>query len=102
MDKYQGWANYPTWAVALWIDNDQYMYNEAVGTAEQMVFMESLPDYRVADWLHEWVDFMREETIPDIGNNMFSDLLGWAIEMVDWHELATHYIDTAKENATYE
>ena len=26
---YNGWANFETWQVALWIDNDQYLYQMA-------------------------------------------------------------------------
>lgn len=29
MGKYQGWANYETWNVALWLGNDEGLYNEA-------------------------------------------------------------------------
>ena len=31
---YNGWANYETWNVALWLGNDEGMYNMARGWAE--------------------------------------------------------------------
>ena len=27
---YNGWANYQTWNVALWVQNDQFLYNTAL------------------------------------------------------------------------
>ncbi len=28
-DRYNGWTNWETWNVALWIGNDEYLYREA-------------------------------------------------------------------------
>ena len=33
-ETYQGWKNYSTWNVALWLGNDEGMYNLARGYAE--------------------------------------------------------------------
>ena len=35
---YEGWKNYDTWNVSLWINNDEPMYRKAVG------FMKDNPD----------------------------------------------------------
>jgi hypothetical protein len=32
--SYNGWANYETWNVSLWIQNDQYLYNTAKACVE--------------------------------------------------------------------
>ena len=29
--QYNGWTNYETWNVALWIGNDEFLYNTAKG-----------------------------------------------------------------------
>jgi len=31
---YNGWANYETWNVSLWIQNDQFLYNTAKACVE--------------------------------------------------------------------
>src|SRR5436305_15186136 len=33
--RYNGWANYETWAVALWIDNEQGSYNRRCDLARE-------------------------------------------------------------------
>lgn len=33
-NTYNGWANYETWNVALWMQNDQFVYNTAKACVE--------------------------------------------------------------------
>ena len=32
--KYNGWTNYQTWNVALWMQNDEFLYNTAIACVE--------------------------------------------------------------------
>ena len=34
MQGYNGWANYETWNVALWMGNDEFLYNTARACVE--------------------------------------------------------------------
>ena len=99
---YNGWKNYETWAVALWIDNEEWSYNETRSQAQ--VFTEDPEDERngrtvegvYADWLKEYV----EETMPDLGASLWSDLLNAAFGEVDWYEIAENYLSEIEEGAT--
>ena len=80
---YNGWTNYETWNVALWLSNDEGTYNYVRGMAE-----EAGDEYRLGTMLEEYVDEMR----PDLGASMFADLLGAALSEVRWIEIARTFI----------
>lgn len=87
---YNGWTNKPTWAVALWIDNDQGF--------QEMVLEAARNDKDDAHLLAGWLqDTFTDEFYPDLAASMYSDLLNWALAYVDWDSLAEHYIEQAKE-----
>lgn len=92
--SYNGWSNYETWAVALWIDNEQGSQEWAVDLACEVVASETEhPRSDLADRLHEELD----AEMPNLGASMFSDLLNAAWGEVDWRELAGHYLLQAEE-----
>ena len=85
--SYNGWKNYETWNVALWIDNDQGSYNEARDITRSLGDKDA--PHKLADGLKDWIG----EMAPDLGASLFSDLLGAALSEVDWFEIAKHYIE---------
>ena len=107
---YNGYANYQTWAVALWIDNDEGLYNdrrslvarvsedagEIYQVSEGIWTVEQARRYEIADTLKRWV---RDEMMPDLGASLYADLLGSALDLVDWHELAQHWLDEHVEES---
>lgn len=97
--RYNGWANYETWAFALWWDNDQGAYNErceqsrqfwAAAKKERRYGSDRSQTARImfADWLKEWA----EENHPDLGASLWTDLLGAALSEVDYHEVADNWL----------
>jgi hypothetical protein len=100
---YNGWENYPTWAVNLWLANDEGLYHEAQWRTENRRQEARLDDrvidgtwtieeatrYGLADDFKEWVT---DELAPDLGASFAADLLGYALGEVDWDEIATAWL----------
>ena len=88
---YNGWKNYPTWCVNLWLSNDEQLYHEALSRVG-MIHDDEDNTYRseVADELKTWVT---DELAPDLGATFAADLLGYALDGVDWYEVADAWIE---------
>lgn len=103
---YQGWANYPTWNVNLWLSNDEGLYNRTVATLEgaKEFYNDDEEEHGpwrvfVADWLRDYVndDILAEGLAPgqstDNKAGMVDDLTTWALGQVDWLELADAWLE---------
>ena len=94
-DGYNGYANYPTWATALWMDNEpasnEYLYDlanrEPVHEAERVELLDK------ADQLEEYVKevLLDNQLILDVG--LGTDLVGHAIGVIDWREIVNSHIE---------
>ncbi len=90
---YQGWSNYPTWNVALWINNDQGLYEmvkEEVSYLREEFEDEEGREGTYKDavvTLSRTLEEYFEEQVPTL-DGAFGDLLGWAMGEVDWREIA--------------
>lgn len=77
---YNGWKNYPTWAVYTWLSNEEYSYYRAQGIVNR-----ADEPYRAADDLRDDVN----DTSPLAeDSSLYADLLGWALQTVDWEAVA--------------
>jgi hypothetical protein len=72
LTKYNGWTNYETWCVNLWLANDEY-------TAKTL---EEFSKNEDAQGLKNYI----EEDKPEL-RGMWSDLLDAALSEVDWYEI---------------
>jgi hypothetical protein len=104
---YQGWSNYPTWAVNLWLANDEPLYRRAMDMARAITVHVSVDSnvldgtwtpedaqkFRLADAYQDWV----REMVEMDEASMRSDLLGYALDMVNWDELAVSWLRDYRE-----
>jgi hypothetical protein len=100
---YNGWANYETWNVALWIDNsgDQQYFSERASDiyegseANSYSTREQAATNEMADELKDHFENASCDLLESAGQSasVWADLLGAALSEVDWHEIAQHFID---------
>ena len=91
--KYNGWTNYETWLVNLWLDNDgasEYLRERCAETYE---FSQDFDESDFADVIRDYVAEAYE--IPTSG--MLADIVNAALSSVDWREIASHYRDDLPE-----
>jgi hypothetical protein len=101
---YNGWSNYETWCVNLWLSNEEGSYrhcrelakNAAVAAedssqvAERIWTIEEATRFLLADALKELLD-----ELNPIANqaSVFNDLITAALSEVDWHEIADAFLE---------
>ncbi len=98
---YNGWKNYETWNVALWLGNEEGSHEEALCMAAD-VYRDAVPgkyewqtrESQAAYELGKQFQAMIEDANPLVGDaSMFSDLLSAALSAVEWSDIARHYLD---------
>lgn len=90
-ETYNGWKNYPTWCVNLWLSNDEGLYNETLDRIARIpVEMDAGLRVDVADTIRA---FVVDELAPDLGASFAADLLGYALDSVDWLEIADVWLE---------
>ena len=100
---YNGWHNYETWLVNLWMDNEKGSQEFFRETAKEIydetdayntgLNKQEHARRRFADWLKQYYE---EEMLPELPG-VYCDLLGAALASVNWDEIARHYIDAVLE-----
>jgi hypothetical protein len=97
---YNGWSNYETWAVKLWIDNEEPSYNywrEQTKDAWELAnedrrYPSQTRKESAICILSGRLKDEHEENKPEV-NGVFADLLSAALSEVDWYEIASAMVD---------
>ncbi len=106
-NRYNGYANYETWATALWLGNDEashVYWSEAAEAAreeaarcrqvrDEVWTAEKAPLYLLAGRIKEEVT----EEAPELGCTLYADLLNAAFSEIDWQEVAANFLETSGE-----
>jgi hypothetical protein len=101
--EYNGWKNYETWNVALWLGNDQGTYSLHCEMAQEAYDENDGDKGSAASDLAKKIEEFVDENNPLAGeSSMFSDLLNSALSEVDYYEIAEHYLADVEETAPEE
>lgn len=102
--EYNGWTNYETWNVALWFDNDsseywperaQELWNDTEAT------ISFTREEKASLTLAKVMEVVIEEGTPTVVG-LYADLLNASLSEVNWHEIASYFIENVdkKEQRT--
>lgn len=102
MAGYNGWNNYETWMIALWMDNspgDQEFWREV---AEDCIgHNPEDQDDQLYDLSKRLEDHWRE-SIPESVEGVWLDCINSTLSEVDWREIAEHILDDVREEVVAE
>jgi hypothetical protein len=86
--EYNGWTNYETWVVALWMNNSESNGYRSVLIADTKDLAKSKQISWLADALQVWVD----EDKPLVNSSLYLDLINASLSKVNWREIATNFL----------
>ncbi len=96
--EYNGWYNYETWLVNLWIDSTEGSQSYWAGRAQEAFdnAEASRPFTKAEQATLDLSNQLKEETeesSPLTEATLFTDLLNGALSEVNWHEIAGHWVE---------
>ena len=96
---YNGWTNYETWNLALWLDNDECSYNYwRQQTRACLIGADEPPTLEQREGTaHALAQLLQTETEVNapVVAGFYADILGSAMHSINWREIADHLIDDA-------
>lgn len=101
-ERHNGWRNYETWAVSLWLGNSERTHNQWLRAAEQCRTAALTHHYTRSGWpaedtarclLAEQLKAEVSDGCLVLADGLAADLLNAALGEVDWVEIAAAYLD---------
>jgi len=77
---YQGYKNYATWAVGLWLNNDEGLYRYMID-----VLRKNADDYTAAKEIKNFIE--ENNPLLDGPASMYQDIMQSALDDVDYSEI---------------
>lgn len=113
--EYNGWPNYATWNVSLWLNNEEPSYHAYRAALRAAFDPEEERDSNLEAMARALEGFVRVECLQygaAFASGMAADLRGryaeeareegsleleYALDQVDWSRIAEHYLDELEE-----
>ena len=106
-NRYNGWTNFETWNVNLWMDNEQGIHDYWLEVASEIYANEAEHPtlvgftkkddaiYILADRLKEYHEEQMYSMLENAGltSSVWADLLGSALHEVKWQEIAENLLE---------
>ena len=93
MSDYNGWKNYETWLVNLWLGEDFRIY------AEEQPDSFACDQYKLSLALKDYTEEVVQMDTLSVEGGLIVDLLNAALSAVDWYEIAEHYVREEEEES---
>ena len=92
---YNGWSNYETWNVKLWMDNDEGSYRYWNEQVQQLWEDTDHDKDETTRKLADAIESEHTDNMPEMSGT-YADLLGAALSEVDWYEIAESLVSDAE------
>lgn len=104
-EKYNGWANYETWCVNLWLTNDEKSYNQVHSMARECWLQSSDKNpneftdregnarIMLGEALEHLVSEEQAQDWMSDQASLFADILNHALGRVEWFEIANSLLE---------